>query len=180
MLLAAGTRFVVTNTITTGDLTVVSIKEVQTGLPPPEAIPAEPEPEHPAAGIPIRTLAALSDATQETVEDLLGYSATEMEQLFSELQVGIVGQKRIQREIDGLRAVIEPEPEPEAAPEPEPSRVLVMGGFDGSSYLNTAELYDPQSQTWSAVPPMGSKRAYLASSREKGGSGAPPNSTNFQ
>ena len=42
-------------------------------------------------------------------------------------------------------------------------RVLVMGGHDGSSSpLNTAELYDPQSQTWSAVPPMGSKRSGLA------------------
>ena len=59
VLLAAGTRFVVANTITTGDLTVVSIKEVESGLPPPEAIRAEPEPESPAAGIPIRTLAAL-------------------------------------------------------------------------------------------------------------------------
>ena len=39
-------------------------------------------------------------------------------------------------------------------------RVLVMGGCDGSC-LNTAELYDPQSQTWSAVPPMGSKRCRL-------------------
>ena len=42
-------------------------------------------------------------------------------------------------------------------------RVLVMGGHDGSSSpLNTAELYDPQSQTWSAVPPMGSERGYPA------------------
>ena len=143
-----------------GDLTVVSIKEVQSGLPPPEAIPAEPEPESPAAGITIRTLAALSDATQETVEDLLGYSATEMEQLFDIFNVDVLGKKRIQREIEGLRAVIEAEPEPEPEPEqePEPSRVLVMGGCDGSSYLNTAELYDPQRQSWSAVPPMGSKR----------------------
>ena len=58
VLLAAGTRFVVANTITTGDLTVVNIKEVESGLPPPEAIRAEPEPESPA-GITIRTLAAL-------------------------------------------------------------------------------------------------------------------------
>ena len=46
-------------------------------------------------------------------------------------------------------------------------RVLVMGGFDGSSQLNTAELYDPQSQSWwkkswSAAPPMGSKRSFPA------------------
>ena len=68
--------------------------------------------------------------------------------------MGIVGQKRIKREVKGLRAALELEPEPE----PESSRVLVMGGYDGSSDLNTAELYDPHSQTWSAVPPMGSKR----------------------
>ena len=37
-----------------------------------------------------------------------------------------------------------------------------MGGSDGSSHLNIAELYDPQSQTWSAVAPMGSKREGLA------------------
>ena len=30
------------------------------------------------------------------------------------------------------------------------------------SFRNTAELYDPQSQTWSAVTPMGSKRSSLA------------------
>ena len=38
-----------------------------------------------------------------------------------------------------------------------------MGGnADGSSRLNTAELYDPQTKTWNAVPPMGSKRAFPA------------------
>ena len=47
---------------------------------------------------------------------------------------------------------------PAAAVLPGP-RVLVMGGWDGSSSINTAELYDPQSQTWSAVAPMGSKRS---------------------
>eukprot|EP01044_Picomonas_judraskeda_P041828 COSAG03_NODE_21241_length_307_cov_0.658654_1_plen_101_part_11 len=36
-------------------------------------------------------------------------------------------------------------------------RVLVAGGFDGSS-LNTAEVYDPQSNSWSSVAPMGTKR----------------------
>ena len=34
VLLAAGTRFVVANTIKTGDLTVVNLKEVGSGLPP--------------------------------------------------------------------------------------------------------------------------------------------------
>ena len=167
VLLAAGTRFVVTNTITTGDLTVVSIKEVQSGLPPPEAIPQEPEPE-PAAAVhapqlsQIRTLAALSDATQETTQELLGYSATDLETVFQMFKVDVITKNRIKREMDGLRAVIEAEPEPETEPEiepeAEPSRVLVMGGHDGSSFLNTAELYDPQSQSWSAVAPMGSKR----------------------
>eukprot|EP01043_Picozoa_sp_COSAG02_P106339 COSAG02_NODE_42343_length_385_cov_0.947552_1_plen_100_part_01 len=98
----------------------------------------------------------MSDATQETVQDLLGYSATELEQLFAELQVGIVGQKKIKREMDGMRALIEPEPEEE--PEPETSRVLVAGGSYGSSYLSTAEVYDPQSNSWSSVAPMGTKR----------------------
>ena len=82
--------------------------------------------------------------------DLLGYSATEMEQLFQLYAVDIVGKKRIKREVDGLRAVIEAEPEPEQ--EPEPSRVLVMGGFDGSDRLNTAELYDRITLSLAASP----------------------------
>ena len=36
VLIAAGTRFVVANTITTGDLTVISLKEVSSGLPAPQ------------------------------------------------------------------------------------------------------------------------------------------------
>ena len=33
-----------------------------------------------------------------------------------------------------------------------------MGGEDESSFLNTAEVYNPQAQTWTALPPMSSKR----------------------
>ena len=144
-----------------GDLTVVSIKEVQSGLPPPEAIPQEPEPEPAPAAAPaqpIRTLAALSDATQETVEELLNYTPTQLEAVMTLFNLDALAKIKIQREMDGLRAVIEAEPEPDIEPEAEPSRVLVMGGRDGSSHLNTAELYDPQTKTWSAVAPMGSKR----------------------
>ena len=88
------------------------------------------------------------------MEDLLGCSATDLEAVFQMLSVDVISKNRIKRELEGLRAALEPEPEPE----PEPSRVLVMVGEDESSCLNTAELYDPQSQSWSAVAPMGSKR----------------------
>ena len=108
---------------------------------------AQPEPQ-PALGLPpdatapqlsqIRTLVALSEATGETTEQLLGYTAPEMKQLFAEVQVGILGQKKIEREMEGLRAVLsepdvgEPEPEPVSAePEPEPmaesAHVLDLG-----------------------------------------------------
>ena len=103
----------------------------------------------------------MSDATQETVQDLLGYSATELEQLFDIFNVDVLGKKRIKREMDGMRALIEPEPEEE--PEPETSQVLVVGGGEEPEKpLNTAEVYDPQSNSWSSVAPMGSKRAGAA------------------
>ena len=62
VLLAAGTRFVVTQTITNGDLTIVTLKAVSSGLPPRKSIPpvAEPELEPEPEPEPIRTLAALS------------------------------------------------------------------------------------------------------------------------
>ena len=77
VLLAAGTRFVVTQTLTNGDLTIVNLKEVSSGLPVCEDIPSEPEPQpQPELGsLPadIRTLAALSKATGENEADLLDY-----------------------------------------------------------------------------------------------------------
>jgi hypothetical protein len=37
-------------------------------------------------------------------------------------------------------------------------KVLVVGGFNGTSALNTAELYDPATHTWSPAKPMASPR----------------------
>ncbi len=39
-------------------------------------------------------------------------------------------------------------------------RVLVSGGYSGSVYLSTAEVYDPASSTWSATGSMASLRYY--------------------
>ena len=83
-LIAAGTRFVVSNTITTGDLTVVNLKEVGSGLPAPEDIPPEPQPQPavepepapapaPAPAAPINSLAALAAATGEVRPPPLRY-----------------------------------------------------------------------------------------------------------
>ena len=37
--------------------------------------------------------------------------------------------------------------------------LYVIGGYDGSSDLNTAESYNPLANTWSYVTPMGAKRS---------------------
>jgi len=41
-------------------------------------------------------------------------------------------------------------------------KVYALGGHDGSSWLNTAEVYDPTTKKWVAIAPMGSKRYLLA------------------
>ena len=33
-----------------------------------------------------------------------------------------------------------------------------MGGYDGSSYLNSAEVYDPDHNSWTPIKPMATKR----------------------
>ena len=151
----------------------------------PEPHPA-PEPAAPALGLPpatpapqlsqIRTLVALSNATQETVEDLLGYIATDLEVVFQMLSVDVISKNRIKREMEGLRAArveSEAEPaEPETEPKPEARRLYVMGGYDGSC-LNTAEVYDPQANTWTAIPPMSSKRYGPAAATLVGPDGHP-------
>ncbi|WP_375768525.1 kelch-like protein [Archangium gephyra] len=40
-------------------------------------------------------------------------------------------------------------------------KVLVLGGYDGSSHLASAELYDPASGTWSAAASMASPHPHL-------------------
>jgi hypothetical protein len=40
--------------------------------------------------------------------------------------------------------------------------LYALGGHDGSGYLSSCEVYDPASNRWRAIAPMGSKRYYLA------------------
>ena len=40
--------------------------------------------------------------------------------------------------------------------------IYAIGGSDGSSYLNTAERYDPQADSWTSIAAMGTQRSYLA------------------
>jgi len=40
--------------------------------------------------------------------------------------------------------------------------LYALGGYDGSGYLSSCEVYDPASNRWRAIAPMGSKRQYLA------------------
>lgn len=135
VLLAAGTRFLVANTLTNGDLTIVNLKEVESGLPVSEDIPPEPAD---ASGAeppkPIQTLAALSEATGVSEGELIQYTDAELEAGFDELRVSVFARRPIKREIQLLRelshqqtnpAVAEPEPElPVAEPHAQPSPAL--------------------------------------------------------
>ena len=40
--------------------------------------------------------------------------------------------------------------------------LIAVGGFDGSMFLNTAEAYDPGTNTWRPVAPAFTPRANLA------------------
>ena len=40
--------------------------------------------------------------------------------------------------------------------------LYALGGHDGSGALSSCEVYDPASNSWRAIAPMGSKRQYLA------------------
>jgi hypothetical protein len=42
------------------------------------------------------------------------------------------------------------------------ARMVALGGNDGSSRLSSCEVYDPASNSWRAIAPMGSKRQNLA------------------
>jgi len=46
----------------------------------------------------------------------------------------------------------------------EDGKVLVTGGYDGSIYLNTAELYDSSTETWTATGSMHDARSFHAAS----------------
>eukprot|EP01043_Picozoa_sp_COSAG02_P028238 COSAG02_NODE_1703_length_11241_cov_845.206695_9_plen_619_part_00 len=177
VLLAAGTRFQVANTIVNGDLTIVNLKEVASGLPPREAVPSQPQAVAAGGGAqspsqttpPITKLAQLSAATDETEADLLQYSDADLDAVFTLLKIDIVGKKKIQREMVALKALLqtelelEPEPEPVAQPVDQPKHIYVMGGYDGSSRLDTAEKYDPATDRWTPIASMGSVRYAHAS-----------------
>ena len=40
-------------------------------------------------------------------------------------------------------------------------KLYAVGGEDGSSKLSSVERYDPATNKWEAVAPMGSRRKYL-------------------
>ena len=139
VLLAAGTRFLVANTLTNGDLTIVNLKEVESGLPVSEDIPPEPEGGGGAgagAPKPIETLAALSEATGVSEGELIQYTDAELDAGFDELCVSVFARRPIKREIQLLRelsdqqaktAVAEPELEPlhvVAEPHAQPTAAL--------------------------------------------------------
>ena len=42
------------------------------------------------------------------------------------------------------------------------ARVVALGGVDGSGTVSSCEVYDPASNSWRAIAPMGSKRYRLA------------------
>jgi N-acetylneuraminic acid mutarotase len=52
----------------------------------------------------------------------------------------------------------------------QPSTIYVLGGYDGSSrsYFNTAEAYDPHTNTWTSIAPMGTARTGLAATAVNG------------
>eukprot|EP01045_Picozoa_sp_COSAG04_P014967 COSAG04_NODE_1154_length_8051_cov_26.213531_4_plen_531_part_00 len=145
VLLAAGTRFVVANTINPApDLTVVNLKEVGSGLPLPEAVPPEPE---------------IEPEPEPEIEP-------EPEPEIEPLQIYVMGG------VDGSYLntveVYNPQAQTWTALLPMSSKryyhtavvvgsqIYVMGGAG----LNTVEVYNPQAQTWTALPPMSSKRGY--------------------
>jgi kelch-like protein 20 len=39
--------------------------------------------------------------------------------------------------------------------------VVIVGGSDGTSPLNSVERYDPRNNRWTAVAPMGTRRKHL-------------------
>ena len=44
----------------------------------------------------------------------------------------------------------------------EAESLVALGGRDGSIYLSSCEVYDPASNSWRAIAPMGSKRSGMA------------------
>ena len=41
--------------------------------------------------------------------------------------------------------------------------IIAAGGYDGSTHLNSVEMYDPVTNVWSAKCPMRSQRSSAAS-----------------
>ena len=101
-------------------------KEILKFLPSAPAVEPEPQPEAHSLGPPpnqaapklsqIKTLAALSDATGETEADLLAYSDTDLEAVFTELQLSTVGKNKIRREVASLRQLVQQSEPPLAQP----------------------------------------------------------------
>eukprot|EP01044_Picomonas_judraskeda_P005280 COSAG03_NODE_494_length_7432_cov_9.546707_2_plen_306_part_00 len=92
----------------------------------PSGMEPEPQPEAHSLGPPpnqaapklsqIKTLAALSEATGETEADLLAYSDTDLEAVFTELQLSTVGKNKIRREVASLRQLVQQSEPPLAQP----------------------------------------------------------------
>ena len=41
-------------------------------------------------------------------------------------------------------------------------KLYVVGGYDGSKFLNTGEVYDPVTNTWTTIADMNSRRSRVA------------------
>ena len=41
-------------------------------------------------------------------------------------------------------------------------KLYICGGYDGSKFLNTVEVYDPVANTWTYAAPMNSRRSRVA------------------
>ena len=134
VLLLPGAQFEVTQQMEPemlGGAAMIAMRQVESRhdiltFEPPEPEPHGPQEPEPEGAAPIKSLAALARATDETEADLLDYSAEELAELFGFMSVDILGKKKIKREMDLLRRLLAESkpPAPQPAPQPQPQPQL--------------------------------------------------------